>query len=468
MEPTPQEESEGRSIVDVLGVVLERLVATNAHLAASSPQEETKFHALRAPAISIRQYLERIHKYASCSKECFVLGLVYIDRLVRRDGLLPTDLCVHRIVITAILLAAKFFDDAYYNNAYYARVGGVLASELNALECEFLFRIDFSLRVTPEEFHKYRTELLSHASAMNPARMSPSTDVELCRQVLASQQHQQPPAVQDHLSSGAFTAAQTHSLPDLDSVMYPNSAPIVEDSHPGAPELRTYCQLENIPAVNSKPAPVAHQGVAALLCPIQHTVTSLETSGTQQQQIGTSGLDRARISLPVPSHPGNIHQWAQTMQYANKLDLVYPALATKRAPPDTTITQYQALPGATFPQAHVYVQTEAKLAHHHALTTPLSISNDSSSSKIPVAAVAPVPFYSHHNGTCTHDMMVASCFQARSTALQPSMQLQSHTEITPSPHPPQPAISMQNVADCQLSHYLGDNTMFSSQPLNQV
>ena len=59
MEPTPQEESEGRSIVDVLGVVLERLVATNAHLAASSPQEETKFHALRAPAISIRQYLER-------------------------------------------------------------------------------------------------------------------------------------------------------------------------------------------------------------------------------------------------------------------------------------------------------------------------------------------------------------------------------------------------------------------------
>lgn len=286
--------------------------------------------------------------------------------------------------------------------------------------------------------------------------------------MLASLEHQQPPVVQGHLPGRAFTAALTHSVPDLDPNMYPNSAPIVEDSHPGAPEQRTHCQLENIPAVNSKPAPFAHQGVAALLCPIQHSVTSLETSGAQQQQIGTSGLDRAGISLPVPSHPVNIHQWAQTMQYANKLDLVYPALATKIAPPDTTITQYQALPGATFPQAHVYAQTEAKLAHHHALTTPLSISNDSSSSQIPLAAVAPVPFYSHHADTCTHDMMVASCFQARSTALQPSMQLQSHTEITPSPHPPQPAISMQNVADCHLSHYQGDNTMFSSQPLNQV
>jgi hypothetical protein len=59
MESTPQEEAEGRALVQVLAEVLERLVATNARLAAASPQEETKFHALRAPAIGIRQYLER-------------------------------------------------------------------------------------------------------------------------------------------------------------------------------------------------------------------------------------------------------------------------------------------------------------------------------------------------------------------------------------------------------------------------
>jgi hypothetical protein len=73
---------------------------------------------------------------------------------------------VHRVVITAILLAAKFFDDAYYNNAYYAKVGGVLVSELNSLEVEFLFRINFSLRVAPDVFEKYCAELSSHAQAM--------------------------------------------------------------------------------------------------------------------------------------------------------------------------------------------------------------------------------------------------------------------------------------------------------------
>lgn len=72
---------------------------------------------------------------------------------------------MHRVVITAVLLAAKFFDDAYYNNAYYAKVGGVLVSEMNGLEVDFLFRINFSLHVTPELFHKYRAELASHSIA---------------------------------------------------------------------------------------------------------------------------------------------------------------------------------------------------------------------------------------------------------------------------------------------------------------
>ena len=90
------------------------------------------------------------------------MALIYIDRLIQRNGFVLTELTVHRVIVTAILLAAKFFDDAYYNNAYYAKVGGVLVSEMNGLEVDFLFRINFSLHVAPELFHQYRSELLSH------------------------------------------------------------------------------------------------------------------------------------------------------------------------------------------------------------------------------------------------------------------------------------------------------------------
>jgi Cyclin len=109
----------------------------------------------------------RIHKYASCSNECFILALIYIDRLIQRNNMLLSELNVHRVVVTAVLLAAKFFDDAYYNNAYYAKVGGVLVSELNGLEVDFLFRINFSLHVPPEEFEKYRCELMSRSEAVS-------------------------------------------------------------------------------------------------------------------------------------------------------------------------------------------------------------------------------------------------------------------------------------------------------------
>jgi Cyclin len=107
--------------------------------------------------------LRRIHKYASCSNECFILALIFIDRLIQRNNFLLTELNVHRVVITAILLAAKFFDDAYYNNAYYSKVGGVLVSEMNGLEVDFLFRINFSLHVSPEVFDKYKAELVAHS-----------------------------------------------------------------------------------------------------------------------------------------------------------------------------------------------------------------------------------------------------------------------------------------------------------------
>ena len=59
---TPTEEAECQSIVRVLAVILERLVSANSNIeveAASGPQEQTHFHANRAPAIGILQYLER-------------------------------------------------------------------------------------------------------------------------------------------------------------------------------------------------------------------------------------------------------------------------------------------------------------------------------------------------------------------------------------------------------------------------
>jgi len=134
------------------------------HLAslAQRPQRLTRFHAVRAPQLSIRDYMQRIATYFQCSDECFVLGLVYIDRIVKRHPeFVISNLSIHRLLVTSVMLAAKFFDDVYYSNAYYGKVGGVKTSELNALEAQFLKLIDWRLHVRPLEYDSYRLRVLA-------------------------------------------------------------------------------------------------------------------------------------------------------------------------------------------------------------------------------------------------------------------------------------------------------------------
>lgn len=153
----------GAAIVPVLGCVLNQLCDRNDHL-PDNTAGLSKFHALRPPVISIKDYLLRIAKYAACSGECFVLALVYIDRIIQSNpNFVVNSLNIHRLLITSVMLAAKFFDDQYFNNAYYAKVGGVPRGEMNSLEVEFLFMTNFTLFVPTDQYRQYYTELCNHA-----------------------------------------------------------------------------------------------------------------------------------------------------------------------------------------------------------------------------------------------------------------------------------------------------------------
>nr|QZZ92786.1 cyclin U 4;1 [Larix kaempferi] len=158
----PSGSGQAPPIIGILSSLLEREVARNEQASTSIqsaviPAKFTAFHGLRAPSIGIEKYLERIFKYANCSPSCFVVAYAYIDRFIHQQRLsLPiTSLNVHRLLITSAMVAAKFMDDAYYNNAYYAKVGGVTPLEMNRLELEFLFALRFRLHITVSTFESY-------------------------------------------------------------------------------------------------------------------------------------------------------------------------------------------------------------------------------------------------------------------------------------------------------------------------
>ncbi|CAK9315590.1 unnamed protein product [Citrullus colocynthis] len=167
-EPTPR-------VLIILAFVLDRLVARNDCLVNGVSQSHqleelgccssssrhlgnsfNAFHGVRAPTISILKYLERIYKYTNCSPSCLVVGFVYIDRLIHRHpDSLVISLNVHRLVVTSVMVASKMLDDVHYNNAFYARVGGVSKAELNKLELEMLFLLDFKVTVSSRAFETY-------------------------------------------------------------------------------------------------------------------------------------------------------------------------------------------------------------------------------------------------------------------------------------------------------------------------
>lgn len=59
-----------------------------------------KFQSSYAPDVSVEAYLERIRKYSRCSDACFVMALIYVDRMIETRGLTLTTLNVHRLLIT--------------------------------------------------------------------------------------------------------------------------------------------------------------------------------------------------------------------------------------------------------------------------------------------------------------------------------------------------------------------------------
>eukprot|EP01018_Ginkgo_biloba_P011067 Gb_27690 [translate_table: standard] len=152
-------------VLTVLSSLVESLVARNERIAVSCSPSFTQrkyrvFDCVGVPDTSIERYLERIFKYVNCSPYVFVVANVYIDRLIQfHPQFRITCMNVHRLLITAVMVASKFVEDLNYRNSYYARVGGLRTEEINKLEIEFLFMMGFKLQVTVNVFESYCSHL---------------------------------------------------------------------------------------------------------------------------------------------------------------------------------------------------------------------------------------------------------------------------------------------------------------------
>lgn len=132
-----------------------------------------------ASLLALRRFFSSLERSCGCSLECFVLSLVYMDRIAalrsqRLSPRSPQDVelqqlaghplsasCqgIEELLAATILLAAKFHDDIHYSNAYYAKVTNLTIKELNVIESEILRLLDWDLFVSGEDFACYVQEV---------------------------------------------------------------------------------------------------------------------------------------------------------------------------------------------------------------------------------------------------------------------------------------------------------------------
>ncbi len=51
-----------------------------------------------------------------------------------------------------MVIGAKYFDDVYFDNKIYSKIGGICLQEFNKLELEFLYFLNYKLYVKPLHF----------------------------------------------------------------------------------------------------------------------------------------------------------------------------------------------------------------------------------------------------------------------------------------------------------------------------
>uniref|UniRef100_A0A3Q3EFE4 Cyclin Y n=1 Tax=Labrus bergylta TaxID=56723 RepID=A0A3Q3EFE4_9LABR len=152
-------EVDGRMVLDIFDEKLHPLTKSEV------PQDYEKHDPEQK---QIYRFVRTLFSAAQLTAECAIVTLVYLERLLTYAEI---DICPanwKRIVLGAILLASKVWDDqAVWNVDYCQILKDITVEDMNELERQFLELLQFNINVPSSVYAKYYFDLRSMAEANN-------------------------------------------------------------------------------------------------------------------------------------------------------------------------------------------------------------------------------------------------------------------------------------------------------------
>lgn len=66
---------------------------------------------------------------------------------------------LYRLILIAVLITQKFYNDMFYSNNYVAFLGGITCEELNCIEVEFLETLNWECTLEESDYYRYSDTL---------------------------------------------------------------------------------------------------------------------------------------------------------------------------------------------------------------------------------------------------------------------------------------------------------------------
>ena len=155
------------SLIKILSTILTDICKENDLNQIKNNKDIYPFITDSLQSISINDYLERLVKYTQVESSTLIAMLIFIDRLCELNNFIVNSYNVYKILFSSLIMAIKYNEDLYYDNNYYAKVGGLTLKEFNYLEIYYLRLIDFKLYISDDVFETYFRNIIDATNSFN-------------------------------------------------------------------------------------------------------------------------------------------------------------------------------------------------------------------------------------------------------------------------------------------------------------
>ena len=111
------------------------------------------------PSFTIKYYM-KYFRLTRCHPSCYIGMMIFIERFLNNNSKgisFINKWNAHRLVAIAFYIACKTIEDVRFNGRCFSKILGITMDELNKLEIEFLYDIEWNIFVSATDYIKVIT-----------------------------------------------------------------------------------------------------------------------------------------------------------------------------------------------------------------------------------------------------------------------------------------------------------------------